>query len=363
MGAKKNGTYPGIHFTLHGKILRKRQRYFCASCLLSFSLTSKFTYARNLISELAKEYFETKSSYRDLARKYDLDKKRINDWVKDYSVNCKSTIDVARELKPSWTGYLTTDGKTIRYRGQKGCMYIGVDNCGDIVHVLAGDGHENKTSWGRFFQELARDINYVLVVLISDGNADILATCLMYYRYFIYQTCIYHFLKRIDRSFGYLTVIRHKKKKKQFAMEIGMRQEIHRLLHRDSLSALMSDYERIVNLFDKKYYRGQYCFTMVELLKDNLGYLVPHYFDNQIPRTSNLAETTIKQYERRLKTIEGFQSANGFKHYLNVFTMFLRFKKYTDCRGKNRYRNGQSRLQLAGVDTSGLDWFHWGAIK
>jgi len=283
--------------------------------------------------------------------------------VKDYSANCKNTVAVAKELKPSWTGYLTTDGKTIKYRGQKGCMYIGVDNCGDIVHILAGDGHENKTSWSRFFQELRQDIDYGLVVLISDGNPDIPAACLIYYRYFIYQTCIYHFLKRIDRSFGYLTVIRHKKKRKQFEMEIGLRQEIHRLLRRDSLSAFMDDYERIVSLFDQKHYRGLYCFSMVELLKDNLGYLAPHYFDEQIPGTSNLAETTIKQYERRLKTIEGFQSAGGFKNYLNVFTMFLRFKKYTDCRGKNKYRNGQNRLQLAGVNTDNLDWFYWGSSK
>lgn len=312
---------------------------------------------------MTKEYFETKSSYRDLARKYDIDKKRINDWVKDYSANCKGTVDVAQELKPDWTGYLTVDGKAIRYRGRKGCMYIGVDNGGDIIHILAGDGHENKTTWGQFFRELREGINYALVVLISDGNPDISATCLIYYRYFIYQTCIYHFLKRVDRTFGYLTVMRHKKKKKQFEREIELRQEIHRLLHLDSLSAFMNDYERIINLFDKKYYHGLYCFLMVELLKNNLGYLTPHYFDEQIPRTSNLAETTIKQYERRLKTIEGFQSSDGFKNYLNVFTMFLRFKKYTDCRGNNRYKNGQSRLQLAGINTNNIDWFSWGSSK
>lgn len=309
---------------------------------------------------MAKQYYEAKPSYRDLSRKYDINKNKINDWVKKCSQNFKNTIDVKQDLHPGWTGYLTVDGKLIRYRGRKGCMYIGVDNCGDIVHILAGDSHENKTSWNRFFKELELEINYILVVLISDGNPDIMAACLLHYRYFVYQTCLHHFLKRIDRSFGYLTIIRNPRKKKQFKSEIELRCEIHYLLYRKTLSEFMAGYEKIIGNFNRKYYRGYECFSMIEMLRDNIGYLVPHYFDDNIPRTNNLAETTIKQYERRLKTIEGFQSLAGFKNYLNVFTLFLRFKKYTDCRGYNKYKNGRNRLQLAGVDTDKIDWFSYG---
>jgi len=107
-------------------------------------LTPKYTYSRKLINELSKEYFETKSSYRDLSRKYNINKEKINNWVKDSSANFKNTIDVAKELKPVWSGYLTVDGKIIKYHGRKGCMYIGVDRSGDIAHVSAGDSFENK---------------------------------------------------------------------------------------------------------------------------------------------------------------------------------------------------------------------------
>ena len=43
--------------------------------------------------------------------------------------------------------------------------------------------------------------------------------------------------------------------------------------------------------------------------------------------------------------------------------MFLRFKKYTDCRGFNKHKNGQNRLLLAGVDTTEIDWFSYGFRK
>lgn len=239
-------------------------------------------------------------------------------------------------------------------------MYIGVDSCGDIVHVATGDSFENKSDWGIFFKDLKQEIEYPLVVLISDGNPDILAVCSNYYKYFIYQTCIYHFLKRIDRTFGYLTVIRNMSKKKQFSMEIEMRNKIHRLIHRESLNSFVCDYNNLVYVFFEKYYHSQYCYSMLETLKNNLGYITPHYFDDKIFKTSNMAETTIKQYERRLKSIEGFQSFLSLKNYINIFTMFLRFKKYTDCRKNNSYKNGKSRLQIAGVNTNNIDWFLYG---
>ena len=360
MATKKNGSFGGIHFTVKGKVERRRQRYFCSSCLVSFSLTPKFTYAESLIDELAKQYYDAKPSYRDLERRYEINRNKINNWVQERSEYFKDTIAVAQELNPIWTGHLAADGKVIKYRGQKGCMYIGVDNCGDIVHVLAGDSHENKTSWNQFFQELKLDIKYNLISLVSDGNPDIMDTCAVHYNAFIYAACHYHFLKRLDRSFGYLTVLRNPQKRNQFSVEINLRNKINRLLNRDTLTEFIADCKIINAGFDEKYYHGEYCDSMLDLLSDNLEYLIPHYLDRNISKTSNLAETTIRQYERRLKTIEGFQSAVGFKNYLNVFTMFLRFKNYTDCRGENRYKNGQNRLQLAGVDTSKIDWFSYG---
>ncbi len=80
-----------------------------------------------------------------------------------------------------------------------------------------------------------------------------------------------------------------------------MRHKIHKLIHQKDLNSFVLGYNNIVYIFFEKYYHSQYCRSMLDTLKNNLGYLIPHYFDSNIPRTSNLAETTIKQYQRRLK--------------------------------------------------------------
>lgn len=98
---------------------------------------------------------------------------------------------------------------------------------------------------------------------------------------------------------------------------------------------------------------------MITLVIDKLFQIVPHYVDGNIPQTNNLAETTIKQYERRLKTMEGFQTTTSSNNFLNLLTTFLRCKLYTDCKKQNRYKNGQSRLQLADVNMDADKWLFY----
>jgi hypothetical protein len=59
---------------------------------------------------------------------------------------------------------------------------------------------------------------------------------------------------------------------------------------------------------------------------------------------------------RRLKTIESFNSIQSAENYLNLYKNFLRLKPFTDCRGKNKYKNGKSPLEVCGVKLRTKDW-------
>jgi len=64
----------------------------------------------------------------------------------------------------------------------------------------------------------------------------------------------------------------------------------------------------------------------------------------------------MRQLERRLKTVEGFGTVASARAYLNLLIAYLRTKPFTDCRGPRRYRNGLSRLELAGATLPTHDW-------
>ena len=86
-----------------------------------------------------------------------------------------------------------------------------------------------------------------------------------------------------------------------------------------------------------------------------------------LPYTNNQLENLIKQYERRLKTIEGFgKNKQAIEGYLNLMAICYCFsarggsasgrKPHTDCKDRNKYKNGKSPLELAGFSTKGIDW-------
>jgi len=82
-----------------------------------------------------------------------------------------------------------------------------------------------------------------------------------------------------------------------------------------------------------------------------------------LPYTNNQLENLIKQYERRLRTIEGFvKNKQAIEGYLNLMAICYCFKPHTDCKDRNKYKNGKSPLELTGFFTKGIDWVRF-ALK
>lgn len=333
-----------------------RQRYGCNNCSSSFATKSKYTFSRLLIERLVKQHVSGKSSYRDLARDH-LSKEKICQWVYEYGQNCKTTIEVAKELKPRWSGYLTADGKVIKVSKRKSCLLVGVDNTGDIVHTHFIDAPENKTGWDRFFRELRDNIHYPLKGLTSDGNPDILATSKRYLTNFRYQICTKHAQERIDRTFGYKMVIREKREK-DYLREIELRNILRALLNAPDYNEFLEGFHYLRRI--RKKFNSPICQNLLKYLDDNLHSFISHYFDPKIPRTNNLAENVIRQYNRRLKLIEGFRFTRTAEAYLRLLTMYLRFRKHTDAKKGNRFKNGKSKLEIAKANISTTtDWLKY----
>lgn len=95
---------------------------------------------------------------------------------------------------------------------------------------------------------------------------------------------------------------------------------------------------------------------IIEYIQPRWPSLTVHYHYIGMPNTNNIAENTMRQLERRLKTIEGFGNLRTARGYMNLLIAYLRTKPFTDCRGRRKYRNGLSRLELAGAKLPHKDW-------
>jgi len=56
----------------------------------------------------------------------------------------------------------------------------------------------------------------------------------------------------------------------------------------------------------------------------------------------------------RLKMIRGYKRVRTARNSLKLIVMHYRFKPFSSC--KKKEHNGKSPLNLAGVDTSNINW-------
>jgi hypothetical protein len=87
-------------------------------------------------------------------------------------------------------------------------------------------------------------------------------------------------------------------------------------------------------------------------LERNFHLYTAHHRIPGLPADNNVTENVIKQLNKKLRLMEGFQSLESAECYVRLLVGCYRFKRFTDsCRG-----NGKSPLELAGIDLQGRDW-------
>jgi hypothetical protein len=243
----------------------------------------------------------------------------------------------------------------------------------------------------QFFEE-GRDVcHYKLRGLTTDQEQLFALAFRRVYAGKPHQYCLKHALDSLDRLLGYKRQVgrRERLKGKLRAILEGLpdRGEQESLLHaRQSLwrglqelkvlkSALapVEELRRAIRrvLFSRSYgiarsrwanfHRHRLRHTVahrviVEYVASHWKVLTVHYHFRGMPNTNNIAERTMGEIQRRLKTIGSFGNVRTAGAYINLLIAYLRAKPYTDCRGYRKYCNGLSRLELAGAELPTKDW-------
>lgn len=410
MNTKRKGKFKRTEFFLRANLRKTTQRFYCHDCKKYFSIRRRpgCKYSEDIYVETIKRHIEDRSGYRIISKrlrettKTFISKSTVHNYLKQASLSSRSLISIIKEFNPKLTGFLHLDGKGIKVKGKNKwslTLFIAQDSMGLPIHQDLMEG-ENKLAVMNFLDALNKDLNYYPRGIISDMREDIIQAVKEKIPQIPHQFCLTHILRGIDRVVKYqpyhtqaskllrrLKALRSifvypylNKKESLIAEYRQIKQKIKALKARYRPQLLARRYLRIyvlsktarkaeqrlktIKKLKTKFQQQRKILNHINLLikyKDNIFYHLSHSY---MPYTNNTLENLIKQYERRLKTIEGFgNNQEIIKGYLNLMAICYCFKSYTDCRKNNKYKNGKSPLEIAGVSTKSLDWVRFALNK
>ncbi len=306
--------------------------------------------------------------------------------VNEVAQMSKSSIEISRQFKPKWDGYLAVDDKYVRVRGNRYLCLVAVDTTGDPVHIELID-EPNQQAYDNFFRYLVDHVGYTVRAITTDLNPMLHnAVKNVFGDKILHQKCIWHALEIVKRQIDFqktrqnylwfkkrcdaLSATLEDKKvfyhstsqklqqmksdlevlKEEYLSKEKVLTDIRELFKEKTVSQITSRLNFIKRRYITKYPK------VVSFLIDNLDGLTTYTINQSIPKTNIMAENFNRQLQRRLKTIESFQAFTTAFNYLNMIRNYLRFKPFTDCKGKRKYRNGMAPIELCNVKLSSRNW-------
>jgi hypothetical protein len=268
----------------------------------------------------------------------------LNNWVYEVGGMAKTPLEVSAELQPQWGGFLGIDGKAIFVKGNKHCLLIGVDHPSqDIVHALVLEA-ETAEGLARLETEARLDAGYPLYGVVSDFAPGFAQTHRDYFGEVPFQACRVHFDRRLDSD------IPKKSWTGKAPLYAELKDRIRTVLYADTLDearALLSDLAA-----ERSRFKNTGKVDTLRGLERNFEFYTAHHRVPGLPADNNVTENVIKQLNKKLRLMEGFESLESAERYVRLLVGCYRFKRFTDsCNG-----NGKSPLELAGIDLHGLDW-------
>jgi len=354
------------------------------------------------LAESVKRHIEDRASIRVIAKRlrewthHRLGRMTVHRALTRACQACKTPVEVAQELQPQWTGYLHLDGKGIKLKGLPAyawTAFLAQDSTGDVVHVALWEGAEQREAIRDFLLVIRDTLHYPMRGVISDLRDDILWAVPQVWPGVPHQGCLTHTLRLLDDHTHYPAIRRqlwqqlqrwrrwradtpilHRQQPWYHAGVQQIRQIMAAIRQRHAPALRLRRRARIwlgsrtVEAAEARWRQFQSASTsarsleeraLVHSLRTHRPWLTTYLTHPDIPKTNNRIENLIKQLNRRLKTLEGFGSSQQARGYLYLWSLYHRFKPYTDCRGRHRHKNGHAPLECAGVNLAGLDWYRF----
>lgn len=365
----KNGNRRLLDYSLERKSSKTIQRYKCKACKKSFTTRNKARqrYSKEFKLEITRMHVEERMSYRVISKrmkeKYSIkiSKNTICQMVNQIAQYSKGDIKIKQEYNPNWQGYLAVDDKYFSVCGEKKLILTATDSSGDLIHLeIFNQVEQHRVD--QFFDFIDKHLKYPVRAITTDLDEMLEKSISKQYgNKVLHQKCLKHAMDAIDR------IIQLKQKRKKLQMtsvndkeeylkNLDEYQEAQKIYDLCKKALYGRQKEVSINLLNQLFnYKEKYP-ALSKFFNRHLDKLLAHQKDQKIKKTNNIAENINRRLMIRLKTIESFKNFYSAENYLNLYKNYLRFKPYTDCKGKNKIKNGKSPLEVCGVVLKSNDW-------
>ena len=301
-----------------------------------------------VIRDAVNAYFDTRGSYKRTSKSiaYRIGHMQLYRILDELGQGCKSPVQVARELHPSWSGRLGLDTRVVKVRGEERYLITAVDiETQDVVDSWLVR-QESLPALELFLKEVKDVIRYAPNLVVIDLDQMWRESVKSIFPDVPIQLCAIHFERRVD------TVI---PKLRRTPWQKELKQMVRRVLYAPNEEEAKDALERLLRrggcFRDKK--SGQ----VINSLKENFEMLTTHFRVEGSLRSNNTAENVNDKLGMRLWLIGGYKTMKEARNSLKLIVMQYRFNQFSSCSVKEK--GGRSPLGLAEVDTSSLDWIRY----
>ena len=291
-------------------------------------------------------YFDSEASYRAVGRQLNLKPNKVYELVNNLGINCKSFVEVTKELRPNWSGYLLVDGKTIYVKKKRYSLLLTADAVTQDIPCALLSYSEDYRSYTRLLYIIKEDLQYPVRGIVIDGDPGLVKAVKSVFPNTVYQLCIRHLNSYHNYHFNY----QHNGSGIGVAEFLDISQKL--LYAKDSaqLNYMYQQYLQFLEEFEERIDFKKILYSF----ESKFGHLWVHHRSKGLPRTTNIIEGIIRQLSRKIDDTDGFNYPKTAWNMLRLLIMRYRFKKFSCSRIKGN--NGHSPLSLAGVKTKNLNW-------
>lgn len=308
---------------------KKVLRLFCKTCTHHFSFNPTFIDSSAILSDHLDGF-----SFRVLARKYHMSPMKVWRICESELKKLPDNNEFTFKYCNRFSQILVCDGKYFNIASEKydWVLLWGFDYFRHDIPVITIAPSESYASWSKFFSYFRIINNYPRLVVCDDNSNEKMAARACFPGIRI-QTCYNHFKENIRKELK----IRSDTTYKPFMKRIE-----------NVLTVKLSDDAMNKMLFAlyRDYRTDPVCVSVLTNIERYKKELLAYRGIPQAPITSNIIEGMNSHIEARLHSLRSFQTVRYAKLWLNGYILKRRLTKYTDCKGKFRYMNGKTGVQM-----------------